>query len=220
MTAFTSAGPAAPDRGGTWRLAVSVAVGVAVALLSCLCVWKQSRYNYSFDVEVVRSDLINLRHALKSHRALYGNLPGSLAELKATKGDTPSWPVNDAGLPLTPWGHPFEYRVDGDDFTLLSLGSDGVRGGDGLAADYDGLDTSPLPLPTMHEFAFALPTSGAKVSCAAAGLFAAAGAWVLLKHHSGVRVLSWSVVASLILTTGFAVVVAILMSLLYLPERH
>lgn len=42
------------------------------------------------------------------------------------------------------WGRPLVYKLDGDTFTLTSLGSDGKEGGDGPAADLSFADQPPL----------------------------------------------------------------------------
>ena len=44
----------------------------------------------------------------------------------------------DGKLPLDPWGNAYLFRVpgaNGQPFSVVSLGSDGREGGDGLAAD-------------------------------------------------------------------------------------
>lgn len=38
-------------------------------------------------------------------------------------------------VPLDPWRHPYQYRTDGRGFEIVSLGRDGVEGGDGYDAD-------------------------------------------------------------------------------------
>jgi general secretion pathway protein G len=38
-------------------------------------------------------------------------------------------------LPADPWGHPYQYKVNGGEVTLTSYGSDGEPGGSDSAAD-------------------------------------------------------------------------------------
>ena len=40
-------------------------------------------------------------------------------------------------LPLDPWGNPYFYQSDGNNYVLKSFGADGVEGGDGKNADID-----------------------------------------------------------------------------------
>lgn len=47
-------------------------------------------------------------------------------------------PYIDGKLPADPWGNPFVYKVpglNGQPFSIISLGLDGKEGGEGLAAD-------------------------------------------------------------------------------------
>src|SRR5215469_4173364 len=44
-------------------------------------------------------------------------------------------------IPLDPWGHPYFYQSDGNEYLLKSFGADGVEGGEGKNADIDGSST-------------------------------------------------------------------------------
>lgn len=41
-------------------------------------------------------------------------------------------------IPNDPWGNPYIYQSDGDNYVLKSYGADGVEGGTGKNADIDG----------------------------------------------------------------------------------
>ena len=62
-----------------------------------------------------------------------------LQSLRARPGNLESWdgPYLRKDVPPDPWGRPYVYRIPGQhgDFDLLSLGGDGVEGGDGNGAD-------------------------------------------------------------------------------------
>ena len=45
-----------------------------------------------------------------------------------------------AKLKTDPWGSPYLYEKNGSNFTLMSLGADGVEGGEGPDADIDFAD--------------------------------------------------------------------------------
>jgi general secretion pathway protein G len=51
----------------------------------------------------------------------------------------PNWPSGGylSALPKDPWGQPYEYRLSatGDEAEVISLGADGVQGGEGSGAD-------------------------------------------------------------------------------------
>ncbi len=43
-------------------------------------------------------------------------------------------------VPIDPWGSPFKYESNGQEYTIKSLGSDGQEGGDGEGADISSAD--------------------------------------------------------------------------------
>jgi general secretion pathway protein G len=45
-------------------------------------------------------------------------------------------------IPNDPWGNPYVYQSDGDNYVLKSYGADGVEGGSGKNADIDGSSNS------------------------------------------------------------------------------
>lgn len=45
-------------------------------------------------------------------------------------------------IPNDPWGNPYVYQSDGDNYVLKSYGADGVEGGTGKNADIDGSTNS------------------------------------------------------------------------------
>lgn len=48
--------------------------------------------------------------------------------------------LNKTRLPEDPWGNPYVYLSDGQNFVLKSLGADGQEGGEGKNADIDVRD--------------------------------------------------------------------------------
>jgi general secretion pathway protein G len=87
-----------------------------------------------------------LRGALETMRMDVGNYPSAdvgLAMLTTAPSDPAQrarWkgPYLDEGVPLDPWGNPYQYRVPGEDgrpFAIVSLGADGKPGGEGIDAD-------------------------------------------------------------------------------------
>jgi len=44
-------------------------------------------------------------------------------------------------IPPDPWGHPYFYQSDGNEYLLKSFGADGVEGGEGKNADIEGSST-------------------------------------------------------------------------------
>ena len=66
-----------------------------------------------------RASMILLADAIDAYRKREGNLPSSLEDaLKATPKDAPL-------VPSDPWGHRYDYSVQGEKYSLRSAGPDG-----------------------------------------------------------------------------------------------
>ena len=95
----------------------------------------------------VRADMAAITQALNLYRLDNGTYPTTEQGIEALV-ERPSRPPvpkawrNEGYLPRVPldsWGNPYVYLLTAPErFTLKSLGSDGVEGGDGIAADIDG----------------------------------------------------------------------------------
>jgi general secretion pathway protein G len=95
----------------------------------------------------VAADMASIRQALDLYRLDNGVYPTTEQGLEAlverpTRAPIPKAWRNGGYLTRVPtdsWNTPYVYvLVTPERFTLKSLGSDGVEGGDGLAADVDG----------------------------------------------------------------------------------
>jgi type II secretion system protein G len=86
---------------------------------------------------VARTQILLLEGALEEFRIDHGRYP-TTAEGLAALTERPAY-LWSGRVPVDPWGRPFLYRSPGehnaDRFDLGSLGADGSRGGDGIAAD-------------------------------------------------------------------------------------
>ena len=79
---------------------------------------------------------------LETFRLDVGRYPTTeegLAAMQVKPPNVENWdgPYMKKEIPLDPWKHPYRYVQPGQhgDYDLLSLGSDGVEGGEGIAAD-------------------------------------------------------------------------------------
>lgn len=82
------------------------------------------------------TDIKNMETALDLYKADTGNYPTTEQGLDAliTPPSTPPVPVKWNGpylkqkqVPLDPWGNPYVYESDGEDYVLFSVGKDGQR---------------------------------------------------------------------------------------------
>jgi hypothetical protein len=82
-------------------------------------------------------------HAVDIFKGKHGKLPADLRSPELLKIATIRGrvPVSTAGF-VDAWGHPLEYEMGGDKFTVSSLGRDGTPGGAGLDADICGPDAN------------------------------------------------------------------------------
>jgi general secretion pathway protein G len=94
-------------------------------------------------ITAAKTDISNLSQALKLYKLDNQNYPTAEQGLQAlvsrpTLGTPPmNWKPYIEKLPLDPWGHPYQYLNPGikSEVDVMSLGADGVSGGEGKNAD-------------------------------------------------------------------------------------
>ncbi len=94
-------------------------------------------------LEAAKSDLRSLANALDIYRLDNLQYPTTDQGLEALVTKPSGFPepknYNPDGyikkLPTDPWGSPYIYERNDNDFSLFSLGADGADGGDGLNQD-------------------------------------------------------------------------------------
>lgn len=197
------------------RSAWSAATGAVVAVIAYLAAYQSYRENYGFHREEysTRTLLNGVERAIEEHRKSVGRPPRSLAELESIEG----WMV-DGRLPDS-WRRPVQYAVEGDRFILYSFGRDGRPGGEGSDADvYPTSARRPSARTTLRQFAFDLPTEGIWKTCLAAGAIAA----IMCFRASRATGARWGpeIVAVFAATAVGAVVVAVLLCVVHIPNGH
>jgi general secretion pathway protein G len=119
---------------------------VVMVIIGLLASYVAPRFFEQVDKSAVKTAMAQLDafdKAIGTYRLDTGHVPTTEQGLKALvdkPADEPRWsgPYLSRDLPLDPWGHPYTYKVPGDngrDYTLSSLGKDGRPGGTGLDAD-------------------------------------------------------------------------------------
>lgn len=94
-------------------------------------------------IAAAKSDIATLTSLLQQYRVdndKYPTTEEGLQALRVQPASATNWkgPYLTKDLPLDPWGNPYVYQSpgpDGQDFSIISYGSDGAPGGDGDAAD-------------------------------------------------------------------------------------
>ena len=94
-------------------------------------------------IAAAKSDIATLTSLLQQYRVdndKYPTTEEGLQALRVQPADAPNWkgPYLTKDVPMDPWGNPYVYQSpgpSGQDFEIMSYGSDGAPGGDGDAAD-------------------------------------------------------------------------------------
>ena len=83
------------------------------------------------------SQIASLEAALDTYRLDVGEYPDSLEGLRENDSGRASWngPYLRRSVPLDPWNNEYVYDSNDREFTLLSYGPDGERGGEDDDAD-------------------------------------------------------------------------------------
>lgn len=83
------------------------------------------------------SQISTLEAALDTHRLDVGEYPDSLEGLMENESDSAAWngPYLRRAVPLDPWGNEYVYEATARQFSLISYGADGERGGEDDDAD-------------------------------------------------------------------------------------
>lgn len=87
--------------------------------------------------DVARTEISTLEAALDIYRLDVGEYPNSLDGLMTNDSGRASWngPYLRRSVPLDPWDNDYIYVASGRDFSLISYGADGERGGEDDDAD-------------------------------------------------------------------------------------
>ena len=93
-------------------------------------------------VKAARAQIDALDKAIEQFRIDVGRLPTTeegLAALNVAPPGLANWdgPYLKKDVPVDPWGHPYQYKVPGQNgpYQIVSLGSDGREGGSADAGD-------------------------------------------------------------------------------------
>ena len=93
-------------------------------------VWKHMK---RANVESTKTQMKAIEGAVNTFRLAHKRLPETLDELVGEDGD-----LDSDTVPQDAWGNEFQYEPQGSkDYILVSLGADGVEGGEDEDADID-----------------------------------------------------------------------------------
>jgi general secretion pathway protein G len=129
-------------RSGITLIEMLVVVTI-IALFAALVAPVMFRQSDKARVTAARAQIESFMTALGSYKLDTGVLPSTeegLQALRVKPANLDSWqgPYLPKVIPLDPWGHPYVYKYPGehgDQPDIISYGSDGQPGGEGLNAD-------------------------------------------------------------------------------------
>ncbi|HEX8988648.1 MAG TPA: type II secretion system major pseudopilin GspG [Rhodocyclaceae bacterium] len=118
---------------------------VVVAIIGLLAGYVGPKYFGQIgkaEVKEARAQIDALEKALDAYRLDTGHYPTTEQGLNALMTQPPGtqgWggPYLKKGVPMDPWGHPYQYKSPGDhgEYDVWSYGKDGAPGGTGENAD-------------------------------------------------------------------------------------
>jgi len=93
-------------------------------------------------VQETKIQIGQIMNALNLYYTDCGKFPSSLEGLIQADSDCPNWGPEPylKKAPKDAWNRPFQYSLDGNQYTIISLGADGREGGDGYAKDISSED--------------------------------------------------------------------------------
>tara|TARA_B110000116_G_scaffold47595_2_gene39593 strand:- start:176 stop:601 length:426 start_codon:yes stop_codon:yes gene_type:complete len=125
------------DRQSGFTLIEILVVMAIIGMLAVMVAPNIFRQQAGAQRDAAMANISTLSAALDMHRLDAGEYPNSLDGLQVNHSGRASWngPYLRRDVPLDPWNNEFVYDADGREFTLLSYGADGERGGEGDDAD-------------------------------------------------------------------------------------
>lgn len=204
------------------NIALGVVVAFATALLVFVLVylsaWSAMRQRvalggiHSATLWKLHYDFKNIRRLLTDYHDKHGRYPDSLKRLPELN----EWQFDDG------WKHPYQYSVTEIGYRLISLGRDGLPGGEGLDADIDSEREYPSVEPTLRQFLFEAAGGGTLLRVAlVASFLVGLTCYVASGKPAGQPVSMVALLSSIVATTTGAVVVSFfLLSIYLIGEYH
>lgn len=137
----------------------------------------------------VREDLSCLVKEVQHYKEEHKALPATLVDtgLSHFRAEDPHRAFDAADDPVDPWGRPYLYYPNGNDFEVKTLGRDGVPGGHGLDADMSGLRDNPAVFPTLAEFVADRTGIDGEMQCRVLGMMLLCTSTVALTYGFAIR---------------------------------
>lgn len=210
----TSPGRAHPGRA---RLGLAGGLALVIFLLTVLVAWQTNGWRILIPLESkIITDWSRFRHGLEAYQKQGKPLPATLEEVNTALGGQYLVPR------LDPWGRPYHYAVEQGEYRFWTEGRDGQPGGVGWDGDFtctkEGLVESPsVPL---GQFLTAPESRPALGFCLATGIVAGLILLVQLRPAAAHPPHPLALIISLVAIIGASMLLALFLSVIYLPSTH
>lgn len=203
-------------------LFLCLATALAVSATAYLCAWLSLRKDYTWTEEhaKTREDLERLRTAIEAYKKTTGAYPDKLSDLRIVKQKLVR--VEKDGEPVDAWNYPVQYRIQADNFLLISFGPEHLPGGIGKHADMVAGQPDAWPEhPTLFQFSDLPEARSVQAACILAGAAAFPLCLLVARKEKGQRVTIGRILTRSAAIGVFAIVAALLMSALHrMPGGH
>lgn len=190
------------------RAAVAAGCGVVIAVIVYLSAWRELAGTFGFQRHYHHTwrQLSVIDSSIQEYRRQHGRPPQTLAEVAPEHYQADSW------------DRPLEYRLNGEQYALLSLGGDGRPGGNGIDADIRAGERLQPPMPSLRQFTFEMDSGGIRLTSIVAGACTAVMCWRLMRQTAHYP---WLLqLAACGVTLVFAWFVAMFVAVLHIPSGH
>lgn len=126
---------------GMTLIEILIVLAIIASLMAFLVPMVTSRLDKA-KVQETKVMMGQVMTSLNLYKMDCGNFPESLTNLIQESADCPSWvpEPNMKNVPKDAWKNEFQYSRDGNQYVIISLGSDGREGGDGYGKDISSED--------------------------------------------------------------------------------
>lgn len=116
---------------GAFTLLEVMLVLVIIAAIAGIAVYNLGGMQTRGFNMAAKNQVTVLKNALDQYRLMMGSFPSSLDALHEAPSDADASKYTQIlrdPVPADPWGRPYEYKLDGQNYDLRSLGPDGQSG--------------------------------------------------------------------------------------------
>ena len=205
------------------RILVSVILGYLVAVIASIVAWLNvgMMSNFYPNQRATWQALSDIDRMIEVYRRDRKSLPQSLKEIRSINEVHHEFDSDERSNPLDAWGRPFVYSVDGNHYTVSSLGRDGRLGGVGLDCDLSNNDSWPEDArPTFRQFISQKPARGVP-TCLACGIVVFfIGMTTVDPSAIQDKASIIALVVKLVVTILGAVLASVFISAFHIPNHH